>query len=88
MSVSFYGLTADRKPIGLDIEDPAHLNMASSNARAFLLFIGIEPGADPSGEVTMPEARRSVMCAGRGSRAGWARSPARGATRSAPVGVG
>ena len=62
MSVSFYGVTADAEPIALDFEtDPAHLNLASSNARAFLLFLGIEPGPDLSGEVSMPEARRAVM---------------------------
>jgi hypothetical protein len=35
--------------------------MASANARAFLLFLRLEPGEEPSGEVTLPEARRAVM---------------------------
>jgi hypothetical protein len=62
MSVSFYGLTADKKPIMLDFEtDPAHLNMASGNARTFLEFLGLEPGEEPSGDCTMPEARRAVI---------------------------
>jgi hypothetical protein len=61
MSVSFYEMTADRRPVALDIDDCAHLNLASANARAFLLFLGIEPGDDLSGETTLPEARRAVM---------------------------
>lgn len=61
MSISFYGMTADEKPIMLDIEDPAYLNMNSANGRSFLEFLGIEPGPEPSGECTMPEARRAIM---------------------------
>jgi hypothetical protein len=61
MSVSFYGKRADGEPVMLDYEDPAYLNMASANARVFLLFLGLEPGEEPCGEVGMPEARRAVM---------------------------
>jgi hypothetical protein len=61
MSVTFYGRTDDGTTVALDIEDPAYLNLASGNARAFLLFLGLEPGDEPSGEVTLPEARRAVM---------------------------
>jgi hypothetical protein len=63
VSVTFYGVTVDHEPIALDIEDPAFLNMASANARAFLAFLGIEPGADPSGGTSLPEARRAAMLA-------------------------
>jgi hypothetical protein len=62
MSVTFYGRTDDGTTVvALDLEDPAHLNLASGNARAFLLFLGLEPGEEPSGEVTLPEARRAVI---------------------------
>lgn len=61
MSISFYGKKADGKAIMLDLEDPAYLNMNSANGRAFLEFLGIEPGPEPCGEVTMSEARRAVM---------------------------
>jgi hypothetical protein len=61
MSVTFHGRRADGTPIALDIEDVAYLNMASANARAFLSFLGIEPGEEPSGEVDMAVARRAVM---------------------------
>jgi len=61
MSVTFYGMTDDRRHIALDIEDPAHLNLANENARCFLFFLGIEPGDDLTGEVGMPEARRAIM---------------------------
>lgn len=45
----------------LHVDDAAHLNMASANARAFLQFLGIEPGDEPAGEITVPEARRAIM---------------------------
>ncbi len=61
MSVTFYGLTAKGEPIMLDIEDRAHLNLASASAQAFLSCLGIEPGADPAGEVGMSEVRRAIM---------------------------
>lgn len=61
MSVTFCGRAADGTPIALDIEDPAHLNMSSANARTFVFFLGVEPGDDLHGEVTTPEARRAVM---------------------------
>jgi hypothetical protein len=61
MSVTFYGRTTDGAVVALGIEDPAHLNLASVNARAFLSFLGLEPGAEPSGEATLPEARRAII---------------------------
>lgn len=61
MSITFYGKTTDDKPIMLDIEHPAYLNMNSANARAFLLFLGMDPGDEPAGEATIPEARRAVI---------------------------
>lgn len=61
MSVSFYGKSADGAAIMLDIEHPAYLNMNSANARTFLLFLGLEPGDEPYGECSMPEARRAVI---------------------------
>jgi hypothetical protein len=35
--------------------------MSNANARAFLLFLGIEPGDEPSGEVPINAARRAVI---------------------------
>jgi hypothetical protein len=61
VSVTFYGQTADGQPIALDLEDPAYVNMANANARALLGFLGLDPGDELSGEITMPEARRAVM---------------------------
>jgi len=61
VSVSFYGMTADREPIALDIEDPAHLNLANGKARSFLGFLGLEPGEDLYGETSLPEVRRAIM---------------------------
>jgi hypothetical protein len=61
VSIDFYGKTAEGKMISLGFEDPCHINMNSANGRAFLEFLGIEPGPEPAGEVTMPEARRAVM---------------------------
>ena len=61
VSVHFYGKTRGGEPIMLDLEDPASLNMASANARVVLGLLGWEPGDEPSGEVSMPEARRAVM---------------------------
>jgi hypothetical protein len=61
VSVTFYGKMADGETIALDLEDPAHLNLNNGNARAFLLFLGLEPGDEPSGAVTMPEARRAII---------------------------
>ncbi len=62
MSASFYGKTADDKPIMLDIEHPAYLNLNFGNAYALLGLLGLDPGQDYlHGEVTMPEARRGVI---------------------------
>jgi len=61
MSVEFYGQKSDGAAIMLDFDHPAFISMSSSNGRAFLEFLGIEPGPEPAGEVTMPEARRAVM---------------------------
>jgi hypothetical protein len=61
VSVSFYGRTRDDQRVSLAIDDPAYLNLANGNARSFLEFLGINPGEEPFGEVTMPEARRAVI---------------------------
>jgi hypothetical protein len=61
VSVSFYGLTPNNAPIMLHFDDPAHVNMANGNARAFLSFLGLDPGEHLDGRVSMPEARRAVM---------------------------
>jgi hypothetical protein len=61
VSIDFYGKTADGKAIMLGHEHPAAINMASGNGRAFLEFLGVDPGPEPCGEITMPEARRAVM---------------------------
>ena len=60
MSVTFYGLRADKEAIMLDMEDAAHLNMNNGNAAAFLSFLGL-PLEDGVGETTVPEARRAIM---------------------------
>ncbi len=64
MSVTFAARALDGSRIALDIEDPNHLNLSSANARAFLHFLGIEPGDEPSGEVSIHEARRAIIRAG------------------------
>lgn len=62
MSVTFYGQKADGKPIMLDIEHPAYLNLNFGNGYALLNLLAIPPGEDYlHGEVPMPEARRAVM---------------------------
>ncbi len=64
MSATFYGKTQDGKPIMLDIEHPAYLNLNFGNAYALLGLLGLDPGQDYlHGEVTMAEARRGVMLA-------------------------
>lgn len=61
MSVSFYGRGPNGKSVALDHEDPAHFNLSNANARAFLRFLVLEPGDEPSGEVGLPETRRAIM---------------------------
>lgn len=61
MSIEFYGKKTDGEPIMLDFEHPAFISMSNANGRAFLEFLGIDPGPEPAGEITMPEARRAVM---------------------------
>jgi hypothetical protein len=61
MSVTFHGRRPDGHVVALDIGDAAYMNLASANARAFLLFIGLEPSDDLTGEVAIPEARRAIM---------------------------
>jgi hypothetical protein len=61
VSVTFYARRDNGSPIALDIEHPAYLNMASANARAFLLFLHVEPGDEPSGEIPIHEARRAII---------------------------
>ena len=61
MSISFYGLTADKKPIMLEHEDPAFLNMSNGNARAFLAFLRLLGSDEPWGDASIPDARRAVM---------------------------
>jgi hypothetical protein len=61
VSVSFYGKTADGQPVTLDHEYPTHLNMSGANARAVLEFLRLDPGEEPSGEATLPEARRAII---------------------------
>lgn len=61
MSISFYGLTADEKPIMLDHEDPAFLNMNNGNAHSFLAFLGLPDCHEPSGDASLPDARRAIM---------------------------
>ena len=61
MSTTFYGKRSDGAAIVLDIEDPNSLNFSSANVRAFLSFVGIDPGQGPHGEATLPEVRRAVI---------------------------
>jgi hypothetical protein len=61
LSIDFYGKAGNGKPIMLKLDDPAAVNMANANGRRFLEFLGLDPGPEPAGEVSMPEARRAVM---------------------------
>ena len=62
MSATFYGMKADGKPIMLDIEHPAYLNVNFGNGYALLRLLDLNPGQDClQGEATMAEARRGVM---------------------------
>jgi hypothetical protein len=61
VSTSFYGLTADNKPIMLEHEDPAYFNMNNRNAHAFLELLGFPGCHEPNGEASRPEARRAIM---------------------------
>lgn len=61
MSIDFYGKTASGEPIMLGFDHPAAVNMSSANGRAFLEFLGLDPGPEPAGEVGMPEARRAII---------------------------
>jgi hypothetical protein len=61
MSVDFYGKDCHGLPIMLGHEHPDAINMSSGNGRAFLEFLGVEPGPEPYGELPMPLARRAVM---------------------------
>ncbi len=62
MTATFYGKTEDDKPIMLDIEHPAYLNLNFENAYSLLGLLGLDPGMDYlHGEAKMPEARRAVM---------------------------
>jgi hypothetical protein len=78
MSVSFFGLDFKQirhTPHGSfprrihlhddpqeDIDDPRSVNLANLNARAFLVFLGVQDaGADLYGSVPIPEVRRAIM---------------------------
>ncbi len=77
MSVSFFGLDLQRirtTPHGCiprrihlrddpqdDLTDPRNVNLANTNARAFLSFLGLGDGEDLYGEVPIPEVRRAIM---------------------------
>lgn len=61
VSISFYGRATDGTAITLDIDDATFLNMSNANARVFLAFLGVEPGAHLVGEITVPEARRAII---------------------------
>lgn len=74
MSVTFYGTTKTTTRAGvletwlrLDYEHPDHLNLNNGNAAALIRLLGFEDG--PSGEVTMPEARRGIIRARNTSKA-------------------
>ncbi len=64
MSISFYGLDAEGKPIAQDVEDPKYLNMCASNAVTLLDALGLksEVDEDPGiyGEVSMDKALDAV----------------------------
>jgi len=61
VSTTFYGRRRDGSSVVIDIADPAYLNLASDNARAFLEFLRLDPGLGPDGEATLPEVRRAVI---------------------------
>jgi hypothetical protein len=65
MSISFYGLDAEGKPIAQDVEDPKYLNMCAGNAVVLLKALGLESEVeeDPGiyGEVSMEKALAAVQ---------------------------
>jgi hypothetical protein len=78
MSVSFFGLDFTRirtTPHGSiprrihlhddpqdDLADPRSVNLANTNARAFLVFLSLQDaGEDLYGSVPIPEVRRAIM---------------------------
>ena len=64
MSLSFYGIDAEGKPLAQDVEDPKYLNMCASNAVTLLDAMGLksEVGEDPGifGEVSTEKALDAV----------------------------
>jgi len=44
-----------------DDTDPRSMHFASANGRAFLKFLGFNPGDGPDGEVSIPEMRRAIF---------------------------
>jgi hypothetical protein len=61
MSVSFYGLKPDGSTVYIDFDHPAYLNMANSNARAFLTMLMLDPELWEAAPLPVPEARRALM---------------------------
>jgi hypothetical protein len=59
--LSFYGQDDSGRPIALDPQHPAHLNLANGNARVFLLFLGLAPGSGPDGDAAIADVRRAIM---------------------------
>jgi hypothetical protein len=66
VSISFYGLDAEGKPIAQDVEDPRYLNMCAGNAVALLNALGLksEVDEDPGiyGVIGMDKVLEAVKC--------------------------
>lgn len=54
-------------PVDSDEEDASYfasrLNLNNANGRAFIAFLGFDPGEGPDGSVTVAEMRRAIMVA-------------------------
>jgi len=65
LEVTPYGACAARVYLhdgpDADLTDPRSMNLANDNARAFLLFSGLDPGDDLCGEAPLPEVRRAII---------------------------
>jgi hypothetical protein len=61
MGIEFNGLNAQNEFVVLADDDIRRLQMSNSNGRAFLEFLGVDPGEHVQGQLSVPDARRAVV---------------------------